>query len=188
MNNLQLSGDTATTTGQFLFAKNALTGIPEQKDKPVLFKLISNLNEAFTTAKDKAFEQNQFFGDLITAGDFVIFFGTLNTGKSFLAYQLAEAISRGQNFFDVSHDNLPHQSKETPYYALKNVNQAQAVLFADFESSIEKLTCRYSNINRVHYRFSDNLKVLFQKREALKIKCCSLTTSKSVLLRQVQSF
>ncbi len=170
MNNLQLSGDTATTTGQFLFAKNALTGIPEQKDKPVLFKLISNLNEAFTTAKDKAFEQSQFFGDLITAGDFVIFFGTSNTGKSFLAYQLAEAISRGQNFFDVSHDNLPHQSKETPYYALKNVNQAQAVLFADFESSIEKLTRRYSNINRVHYQFSDNLKVIIPEARSIKNK------------------
>jgi RecA-family ATPase len=143
----------ATQTEEAVFTANRTTrrtNKPKPERQP-LFKPAQTLSELFATARETAFNQSQYLGDLFNADDFTVFFGTSNSGKSILAYQLAEAIATGKNFFDVC--SIGNREKDG--YKLNNLNPEQVVLIADFETSENKLTRRYSNEAREQYEFSE---------------------------------
>ena len=64
------------------------------------FKTMPIVN-AFEEIQDTINNQKNIFGDLLTEGDLTILFGRSNVGKSFLSYQIGEAVARGKNVFDV---------------------------------------------------------------------------------------
>lgn len=114
-------------------------------DKPT-FK-VKPLVQAMEEVKDTVRNQKNLFGDLVTQGDLTIIFGRSGTGKSFLAYQFAEAIASGKNVLDVMNSSIVenYNNGETKYYNLNNETQKQIVLYADFEATIENDYIRYTD-------------------------------------------
>lgn len=82
----------------------------------------------------------KLFGQLWYEHEICILFSSSNLGKSILAVQIADAISRGA-------DTL----------GLMNEAQAQRVLYFDFELSDKQFEGRYMSDNGKHYQFSNNL-------------------------------
>lgn len=83
----------------------------------------------------------KLFGQLWYEHEICILFSSSNLGKSILAVQIADAISRGDNAL-----------------GLVNEAQAQKVLYFDFELSDKQFEGRYMNeTNGKHYEFSNNL-------------------------------
>ncbi|TCK67252.1 winged helix-turn-helix DNA-binding protein [Winogradskyella wandonensis] len=83
---------------------------------------------------------NMLFGALWFEGEICILFSDTNTGKSVLAVQIAEAISRGKSIQDFSTQTSP-----------------QKTVYFDFELSDKQFEKRYSNNYKDHYQFSPNL-------------------------------
>ena len=83
----------------------------------------------------------KLFGQLWYEGEICILFSDSNLGKSILAVQIADAISRGTNTLGMVNDAQP-----------------QVVAYFDFELSDKQFEGRYMSDNGKHYRFSDNLK------------------------------
>ena len=79
------------------------------------------------------------FGSFWREGELAILFADTNVGKSILAVQIADAISRGQS------DEL-----------CRNGVLAQKVLYLDFELSAKQFQKRYSNAANSMYNFNDN--------------------------------
>ena len=109
MNELILSGQTTSSTGNtttFNYVKPKVsksTGKGREIELPK-FKTMPIIN-AFEEIKDTINNQKNIFGDLLTEGDLTILFGRSNVGKSFLSYQIAEAIAAGKNVLNVM-DNI----------------------------------------------------------------------------------
>jgi len=83
----------------------------------------------------------KLFGQLWHETEICILFSSSNLGKSILAVQIADAISRGV-------DTL----------GLENEAQPQVVMYFDFELSDKQFEVRYMNeTNGKHYQFSNNL-------------------------------
>ncbi len=83
----------------------------------------------------------KLFGQLWFEHEICILFSDSNLGKSILAVQIADAISRGDNTM-----------------GMVNEAQPQLVLYFDFELSDKQFEVRYMNeTNGKHYKFSDNL-------------------------------
>ncbi|TFF39737.1 AAA family ATPase [Mucilaginibacter psychrotolerans] len=79
------------------------------------------------------------FGDLWYKGELCILFADTNAGKSILAVQIGEAISTGRQFGD-----MPVQQ------------QAEPVLYFDFELNAAQFAARYTALNGHMYRFAPN--------------------------------
>ena len=170
MNDLKLSGHTTSCTGSttiFKYEKpkvNKSTGKVKDIELPT-FKTMPIVN-AFDEIKDTINNQKNIFGDLLTEGDLCILFGRSNVGKSFLSYQIGEAIARGRNVLNIMDDLEKKNYGEKPYYNLNNETQAQKVLYVDFEATIEKDYIRYSTKNQKitggkPYQFSKNFITAF---------------------------
>lgn len=171
MENFNLSTETTSTTGttkQFNYTtqraqfKNRHGRQPEElptyKAQP--------LCEAISKVKDTIHNHKKLLGGLIAEGDFCIFFGTNNTGKSFFAYQLAEAIAMGKNFFDVIENTIVenYDNGEKLCYKLINTMPPQPVLYVDFEMSTEQICGRYTNENEGDFvTYSHNKNVISLK-------------------------
>lgn len=175
MNELILSGQTTSSTGNttnFKYEKQRVikpTGRSRAIELPT-FKTMPIVN-AFDEIKDTINNQKNIFGDLLTEGDLTILFGRSNVGKSFLSYQIAEAVASGKNVLNVL-DNIGIKNYgETKYLNLNNETPAQKVLYVDFEATIEKDYIRYSTResklegNSVKpYQFSQNFISAFPDR------------------------
>ena len=126
---------------------------------------------AFDEIKDTINNQKNIFGDLLTEGDLTILFGRSNVGKSFLSFQIAEAVASGKNVLNVL-DNIGIKNYgETKYHNLNNETLAQKVLYVDFEATVEKDYIRYSTResklegNHVKpYQFNQNFISAFPNR------------------------
>jgi len=92
-------------------------------------------------------EINSLLGDVWQIGELAILFGGTGTGKSILAVQIADAISKGESI-------------SSEY--LKNECQPQIVLFFDFELTDKQFQVRYTPTGETKntYQFSDNLKFI----------------------------
>jgi archaellum biogenesis ATPase FlaH/transposase len=123
------------------------------------------IKESFEKAKASITNQKNFFGDLITVGDLTILFGRSNTGKSFLAFQIAEAIASGKNVLDVL--TLVDNTSSTKYYNLNNQTEAQPVIYFDFEATVEKNYNRYRKANNEPYQFNSNLFLSYPEKLAI---------------------
>ena len=93
------------------------------------------------------------FSEFIFETDLTIIFSSTNVGKTMLAVQIANSISKGTNI-----------------KGFKNESKAQTVLYLDFELSPKQFEKRYSesDINKEkwfnHYDFSDNIhRVVFDR-------------------------
>lgn len=174
MNNLKSSGNTTSTgtTTNFKYERQSIsksTGKRKAVELPT-FKTMPIVN-AFDEIKDTINNQKNIFGDLLTEGDLTILFGRSNVGKSFLSYQIGEAVARGKNVLNVM-DSIELKSHgETKYYNLNNETPAQKVLYVDFEATIEKDYIRYSTKDMkkagncaMPYQFSQNFITAFPDR------------------------
>lgn len=81
------------------------------------------------------------FDEMWYEGEICIFFADTNTGKSILAVQIADSISRG-----------------VPIDGFKISAEAQPVVYFDFELFDKQFELRYSVDYQQHYRFANNLK------------------------------
>jgi len=81
----------------------------------------------------------KLFGDFWCEGEVCILFSSANTGKSILAVQVADSISKGTSILNFSSDTEP-----------------QKVLYFDFEMTKKQFENRYSEDFNNHYSFSDN--------------------------------
>ena len=175
MNELNLSGQTTSSTGSttnFKYEKQKVskrTGKDRVIELPT-FKTMPIVN-AFEEIKDTINNQKNIFGDLLTEGDLSIMFGRSNVGKSFLSYQIGEAVARGKNVLNVMEITELRNFGETKYYNLNNETPAQKLLYVDFEATIEKDYIRYSNKDRKKtdnsikpYQFSSDFITAFPDR------------------------
>ena len=99
-------------------------------------------NQVMEEAANKA-PLRPLFGQLFCEGDVAVLFSDSNMGKSILALQIADAISRGtaaKSFEDV----LPNEAP------------AQRVLYFDFEMSDRNFLARYTSDAGHRYEFSPN--------------------------------
>ncbi len=128
---------------------NKISYTPDQfSGKKVIEKptfTVKKLDEAFEAVKGTAFNNKNFFGDLIPEGDLTILFGKSNTGKSMLGYQFAEAVASGKNVLDITNSSIvgDYVHGVTYDFNLNNTAQAQKIIFVDFEATPEKLYRRY---------------------------------------------
>ncbi|HIC32092.1 MAG TPA: LuxR family transcriptional regulator [Flavobacteriaceae bacterium] len=82
---------------------------------------------------------NMLFSEFWYENELCILFADTNLGKSILAVQIADSLSRGK-----------------PIYGFKLEAQPKKVLYLDFELSDKQLENRYSIDYTKHYSFSDN--------------------------------
>lgn len=97
-------------------------------------------NEWIEEAK-KTKQPNQLFGEFWFENEISILFADTNVGKSILAVQIADSISRG---------------KEIEGFTLSAPKQS--VLYFDFELTKKQFENRYSVQYENHYSFNDNLR------------------------------
>lgn len=101
--------------------------------------LVKDANKWLEDSKSRPIPQ-MLFGKLWFEHELCILFADTNLGKSILAVQIADGISRG-----VSILSLPMEAT------------AKKVLYFDFELSDKQFEARYSNNYTDHYTFSNNL-------------------------------
>jgi RecA-family ATPase len=102
-----------------------------------LFKTMST-NDWIEFAKKNPIPK-MLFGELWFEKELCILFSDTNLGKSTLAVQIANSLSKG-----ICTANLTNES------------EAQKVLYLDFELTAKQFEARYSNKFTDHYIFSDN--------------------------------
>ena len=100
---------------------------------------IKPINNWIEDAKNRPIP-NMLFNELWYENEICILFADTNLGKSILALQIANAISKG-----------------IPIEGFKMEIPAQKVLYFDFELSDKQVENRYSNDYSEHYVFSPNL-------------------------------
>jgi archaellum biogenesis ATPase FlaH len=173
MNELNQSGKTTSSAGittTFNYEKQRVIknmGKSKVQELPT-FKTMPIVS-AFEEIKDTINNQKNIFGDLLTEGDLTILFGRSNVGKSFLSYQIGEAVATGKNVLNVMDIIELKNYGETQYYNLNNETQAQKVLYVDFEATVEKDYIRYSTKDQKvsgekPYQFSTNFITAFPDR------------------------
>lgn len=102
---------------------------------------IKPANQVIEEAKNKP-RASKLFGQLWYEHDVCILFSDSGLGKTILAYQIANAISSGNNAID----------------ELINEAQPQKVLYFDFELSDQQFEERFKDeLSGTHYTFSENL-------------------------------
>lgn len=119
--------------------------LESKKESNGLFK-IKTANQWLNEAKTSSIPQ-MLFGELWHENELCILFADTNLGKSILAVQIADSISRG---------------KQIPGFRLEAIKQP--VLYFDFELSAKQFEVRYSVKNEAkkrfenHYYFDPNFK------------------------------
>ncbi len=100
---------------------------------------IKTANEWIAQASKRPIPQ-MLFGELWYEGELCILYADTNVGKSILAVQIADSISRG-----------------VPVDGFRLTAKAQPVIYFDFELFDKQFENRYSVDYQQHYRFADNL-------------------------------
>jgi len=88
---------------------------------------------------DHGHNDSMLFGDFWRQGELCILFADTNVGKSILAVQIGEALSRGETIFDFAMEPQP-----------------EPVLYFDFELSARQFEARYTSKALGAYGFSPN--------------------------------
>lgn len=101
--------------------------------------LIRSANECIISAQNRPIPK-MLFGEFWHEEELCILFGDTNTGKSILAVQLADSISKGEAIRGFSLEAAP-----------------QPVLYFDFEMSEKAFEKRYSINYQLHYKFDNQL-------------------------------
>jgi len=100
--------------------------------------IVQSANDWITFAKKQALPK-KLIDILWHEGELCILFADTGTGKSILAVQAADHLSRGKSVF-------PFTCETT----------GQPVIYCDYELSAKQFEIRYSNNGQGHYNFSDN--------------------------------
>ncbi len=101
------------------------------------------------------------FGVLWYEGELCILFSDTNMGKSVVAVQIADSISKGEPI---------------PGFKLEAVKQK--VLLLDCEQNEKQFEMRYSNENLEHYSFSENfLRAEINQDSELPKNCLTISTT-----------
>jgi hypothetical protein len=103
---------------------------------------IQSMNEVIEEAKNTIVPA-QLFGSLWYEFEMVILVASAGVGKTLLAFQIADALSRGEN--------------PLPGAFIPNTIQPQIVAYFDLELSVKQIEYRYSNHYENHYQWSPNL-------------------------------
>lgn len=111
---------------------------PESDPNIGLFT-IRTANQVISEAKNRP-KPSKLFGQLWWEHEICILFSDSNLGKSILAVQIADGISKGKKVMGLGMEAKP-----------------QPVLYCDFELSDKQFEQRYVSDNGDHYIFSDNL-------------------------------
>jgi archaellum biogenesis ATPase FlaH len=137
--------DSSTTLGTLFFlAKPFLEQITKVVDATPKQITLGNFPR---TAKQRLIDAEQqpeikkLLGNIWMTGELHILFADTGSGKSVLATQIADSLSKGKSLFNV----------------LPNENESLRVLYYDFELSDKQFQKRYSEGNGSRYEFSDNL-------------------------------
>lgn len=126
---------------------------------------VMTMNEAIIEGA-KMPKRKELVGNLIRENELTILYGDEGTGKSILAFQIAIAMSKGSNLFD-----LPE---------FQNECGAMKTLVFDFELETAELFSRYS-VNAECYDFGKNL-----FRSDLNPECLDLENGSEKLMKAVQ--
>jgi len=134
--------DTKVTTTAKGNSGDALAEGKEGKRTKPNRKVIKSISfkQALEDAKVKG-KPKTLFGQLWWKNELVVVFATTNVGKTVLAMQIADALSKGDSVFD----------------DLKNECGKLKVSYLDWELSAMQIINRYSNDNGDLYDFSENL-------------------------------
>lgn len=116
----------------------SFTDNPEQNPNVCLFT-VKSVNQVIDEAKSRP-TPSKLFGQLWFEHEVCILFADTNLGKSILAVQIADGISKGCNVMELEMGAKP-----------------QLVLYCDFELSDKQFEARYVGDNGDHYIFSSNL-------------------------------
>lgn len=127
--------DTSGYNSGFDFSR---TDNPEDNPNVGLFT-VRSANQVIEDAKNRP-TPCKLFGQLWFEGEVEIMFADTNLGKSILAVQIADAISRGKGTMEMKMNAKP-----------------QMVLYCDFELSDKQFENRYRGDDGSHYSFSPNL-------------------------------
>jgi archaellum biogenesis ATPase FlaH len=137
--------DCTTTLGTLFFlAKPFLEQVTKVADSAPKQITVGNLPR---TAKQRLLDAEQqpeikkLLGNIWMTGELHILFADTGSGKSVLATQIADSLSKGKSLFNV----------------LPNENKPLRVLYYDFELSDKQFQKRYSEGNGSRYEFSENL-------------------------------
>ena len=117
----------------------SLTDNPEENPNVGLFT-VKSANQVIDEAKNRPVP-SKLFGQLWFEHEVCILFADTNVGKSILAVQIADGISKGCNIMGLEMGAAP-----------------QLVLYFDFELSDKQFELRYIGVGGNHYKFSDNFK------------------------------
>lgn len=111
-----------------------------QPEKSFGLLKMKSANEWIDEAKNRPMP-SKLFGQLWFEKEVCILFAGSNVGKTILALQIADAISRGKKVMCLENNSTP-----------------QTVIYCDFELSDKQFELRYIGDNGEHYQFSENLK------------------------------
>ncbi len=126
---------------------------------------VMSMNDAIIEGA-KMPKRKELVGNLIRENELTILYGDEGTGKSILAFQIAIAMSKGSNLFDLEE--------------FKNECGVLKTLVFDFELETAELFSRYS-INSECYDFGNNL-----FRSDLNPECLDLENGSEKLMKAVQ--
>lgn len=110
---------------------------PEPNPNIGLFN-VKKANQFIEEASSRP-KPSKLFGQLWWEHEICILFADTNVGKSILAVQIADGISKGKKVIGLEMEAEP-----------------QSVIYCDFELSDKQFELRYCNPNGNHYIFSDN--------------------------------
>ena len=120
------------------FEENTENTINEENENKGLFT-VKSANKWMAQAKLRPIPK-MLFSEFWYEGEICILFADTNLGKSILAVQISDSISKGKNIIDFELEAIP-----------------QKVLLFDFELSDKQFERRYSVNFENHYVFDDNL-------------------------------
>ncbi len=138
-----INADAIRAEAEEILNSSSKTQVFEDEDFPNLFK-IQTANLWLKDAKKRPVPK-MLFGEFWFEGEICILFADTNVGKSILAVQIADAISKGQNIGNIEIET-----------------DKQKVIYFDFELSDKQFEARYSekliggNYFTNHHQFDDD--------------------------------
>jgi RecA-family ATPase len=118
-------------------SENLLKSIEAKKERKGLFK-VRTANKCIEDAKSRPIPK-MLFGELWFENELCILFADTNLGKSILAVQIGNSISKGQYI-----------------HGFKLEAEKQSILYFDFELSDKQFENRYSIDFEQHYKFDED--------------------------------
>ncbi len=132
--------DTLFESNPLVTEANSLLRQAKEASQHIGIFTVKTANEWIDQAKLRPIPK-KLFGELWFEGELCILFADTNLGKSILAVQIGDSISKG-----VPIVGFPLEAK------------AQSILYFDFELSDKQFENRYSADFSQHYQFNDNFK------------------------------